>query len=119
MDSLDTLVALITSGVSDIKAAYAAESVDFPTLDNPYVPASVDGKVLDAVNVVVTAAFHLIAMIRTPMDSVLDATFGVSFIQCRSLQTCYILFIRCIKLPRSEQLPHKTSLRYYERLARW
>jgi hypothetical protein len=77
MDSLDALLSIITSGISDIKAAYAAEGVSLPSLDEPYAPSSAELKSTPAVDLVVSAALQLVATIRPAPTTALSSALGV------------------------------------------
>lgn len=74
---ISALSAIISSAVANIDAAYAAQGVTFPSLDEPFRPSPMDGKVQDATNLIIAAAAQLIATVRPPPLTLLDAAGAV------------------------------------------
>jgi hypothetical protein len=95
MDALDALLNIITSGISDIKAAYAAEGVSLPSLDEPYAPSSAELKSTVAAGLVVSAALQLIATIRPAPMTALSTALGVCSTSDTPSNSC-VHYIRCI-----------------------
>jgi hypothetical protein len=82
MDPLDALLGVISSGLAEIKTIYSKEGISTPSLDDPYSPNPVERKVGQATNLVVAAAFQLIATLRHPSGSLVEASGGVSYLCC-------------------------------------
>jgi hypothetical protein len=77
MDPLSALLAIISDGVEGIRSAYSSQGSDIPSLDEPYIPDPIERKVGSAVDLVVAAAFQLIATLRHPTGSIIEASGGV------------------------------------------
>jgi hypothetical protein len=78
MSSLSVLSALISSGVASIEAKYAENGAIFPSLDEPFRGSSpLDLEVMESAAVVIAAAGQLIASLRLPPVTVIDAATGV------------------------------------------
>jgi hypothetical protein len=78
MSSLSTLSELISSGISSIEATYAKNGAKPPSLDEPFRgPGPLDVEVIQSAAVVIAAAGQLIATLRLPPLTVLDACAGV------------------------------------------
>jgi hypothetical protein len=77
MESIDALVNIITSGVSELKGIYSDEALAYPSLDDPYKPSSAEAKTTKTTETIVSAALQLIATVRSPALAVLSSTFLV------------------------------------------
>jgi hypothetical protein len=100
MSSLGALSALISSGVASIEATYAKNGEKPPTLEDPFRgPGPLDVEVMQSAAVVIAAAGQLIATLRLPPQSILDASAGVCiYIYTRTLPL-NIPFGRCTAPP--------------------
>jgi hypothetical protein len=77
-DTLDQLLAIITSGVANIKKAYAKADVPIPNLNDLYTPDSVEESVSSTTMLVVAAATQLISTLRNPGQLVTEHSYAVS-----------------------------------------
>jgi hypothetical protein len=77
MDTVDALLRVIASAVADVKAIYGQEGTAFPSLDDVYEPTVADDKSAKARELVVAAAMHLAAAMRSPLPFLSDAMVGV------------------------------------------
>jgi hypothetical protein len=68
-DPLDQLLAIINSGVGEIKSTY-----------EPYTASELEHKVAATTALVVAAAEQLVATIRLPTESIYDAASGVRLV---------------------------------------
>jgi hypothetical protein len=76
-DKLEALLAIISSGVGEIKQAYASAGEPVPDPDAPYVPDHVEPGVETSKALVVAAALQLIAAVGNPGKILIDAVCGV------------------------------------------
>lgn len=77
MSQLKGLVDIITSGVNEIEVAYAAASCVFPTLDDPWAPSALEDNLQPIADLVASAAFQLMTMLRKPPAVLSDAAMAV------------------------------------------
>jgi hypothetical protein len=77
MSPISALSAIISSAVANIDAIYAAEGATFPSLDDPFRPSPLDGKVQEATDLIIAAAAQLIATVRPPPVTLLEAAGSV------------------------------------------
>jgi hypothetical protein len=75
-DKLEALLAIISSGVGEIKHAYASAGEPVPDPDAPYVPDNVEPGVETSKALVVAAALQLIAAVGNPGKILIDAVCG-------------------------------------------
>lgn len=86
MSSLSALSALISSGVASIEATYAKNGATFPSLEDPFRgPEPLGLEIMESAALVIAAAGQLIATLRLPPLSVIDAAAGVQTL----LYFCY------------------------------
>jgi hypothetical protein len=78
MSAISALSSIISSAVTSVDAAYAAEGATFPSLDEPFRRTPLDGKVQESINLIIAAAAQLIATVRPPPATLLDAAGSVS-----------------------------------------
>ncbi|KAJ7724579.1 O-methyltransferase [Mycena maculata] len=75
---LRLLGALISTSIETIETRLEAESVEFPSLAMPFDPAAkaeailLEGQMLDATSRIVAAASQLIAMVRSPIQTLVE-----------------------------------------------
>ena len=71
---LKQLVEIISSGVETLQSAYDKNGVPFPSLNDPFVPTPMDTniEVNATAQLIAAAAFQIIAIVRTPMDTLQD-----------------------------------------------
>ena len=82
MAALDQLVAIIVTGVADIKSAYADDGEHaLSSLDSPFMPIPSAQRSQQAAELVAMAANHLLALIRHPAVVVGNAMYGVCEVQ--------------------------------------
>lgn len=75
---LRSLHKIIGDGITVIEDAYTKEGISLPDLDNPSPSAAPQGPAfLDSTNLVIAAAYQLIANVRPPADSLVVAGAGV------------------------------------------
>jgi hypothetical protein len=77
---LDALLAIISSGVAEIKHAYASAGRIVPDLDTPYVPDIVEPSLETTRALVVAAASQLVAAVGNPGKLIIETTAAVSVI---------------------------------------
>jgi hypothetical protein len=69
---------LILQSIETIEARLEADSVAFPALDDPFVPQSkaesvlLETEIMTATNHIVAAASQLIAMVRPPVQTIME-----------------------------------------------
>lgn len=78
MTPLSNLLHIITAGVTSIEGTYAAASIEFPSLDDPYKPNPVEAQVQQTADLVVSAAAQLISMLARPTGLISESMVGVS-----------------------------------------
>ena len=78
MTPLIELLDIITTGVTGIVGVYAATSIDFPSLDDPYKPKPIEAQVQQTADLVVSAAAQLISMLGRPTGLISESMVGVS-----------------------------------------
>jgi hypothetical protein len=79
--NLRALLSLISSGIDTIESTYAKNGVSFPSLDEPasqLQPDRAEGETMGDAAIVIAAAAQLIASVRGPVASLMDAASGVS-----------------------------------------
>jgi hypothetical protein len=76
-DKLDALLAIISSGVGEIKQAYASAGQPVPDPDAPYTPDDIEPGVETSKALVVAAALQLIAAVGNPGKILIDTVCGV------------------------------------------
>ena len=69
---LSALLSIISSGVHTLESVYSQHGSDFPSLDDPYKPETLeeDPAVVETTRLVVAAAAQLIAAARLPEDTI-------------------------------------------------
>lgn len=69
---LSALASIISSSVQSLESTYSKHGLQFPSLDDPYKPGSLDedAVVLEASRLIVAAASQIIAAVRSPEDTV-------------------------------------------------
>jgi hypothetical protein len=92
MDALDQLLHIITTGVADIKQAYAAAGRSPPSLDDLYQgPDALELALAPATALVVAASQQLVATLRLPTEALADVGSGV---RARSVPCPLVLMCR-------------------------
>jgi hypothetical protein len=76
---LRALLNIISAGIDEVEAAYAAENKSFPTLDDPWTPESIplEQKLAGTQTLVAAAAYQLHMLMVPAVHSILDAAVGV------------------------------------------
>ena len=71
---LKQLVEIISSGVKTLESAYDKDGVPLPSLNDPFVPTAMDTnmEVNATAQLIVAAAFQIIATVRAPMETLQD-----------------------------------------------
>jgi hypothetical protein len=78
MEALRALQGIISEGVNETIQVYSANGLDFPSLNDPYVSTPLEEQLRVTTNLTIAAAEQLIAMLRSPGISLMEATGGVS-----------------------------------------
>jgi hypothetical protein len=76
---LRALLNIISTGIDEVEAVYAAENKSFPTLDDPWTPASIplEQKLAATQTLVAAAAYQLQLLMIPPVHAVMEASLGV------------------------------------------
>lgn len=86
LDSLDQLLAIMTSGVASIKEAYARADAPLPDLNEPYIYHPVEESVASTTMLVVAAAAQLISTLRNPGQLIIENSYAVRLSLLRSVE---------------------------------
>lgn len=81
-DTLALLTNIISTNVDSIQTAYTAHNSTFPSLDTPGIdsalnPATTDPEVAQSINAIIAAAAQLIATVRRPELTIVEASTAV------------------------------------------
>lgn len=119
MSSLSALSALISSGIASIESTYAKNGAEPPSLEEPFRgPGPLDLEVAQSAAVVIAAAGQLIATLRLPPLTLLDAAAGVCVcIYHLVIALLNIRFGRCTRRPRLQLLVNLISWKFCVKLA--
>jgi hypothetical protein len=82
---LSALSNLLSSGIATIEATYAKHGATFPSIDEPFRPGPLDGdeSLCETIDLVISAASQLIALVKPPPRSIVESGFLVSNYVCR------------------------------------
>ncbi|KIM79035.1 hypothetical protein PILCRDRAFT_823892 [Piloderma croceum F 1598] len=75
-NDLSTILDIINANVSSIQQIYAKNQTSVPSLNEPYKPLAFEPELIDSTDLVVAAATQLIAMLRSPVISLVAAVGG-------------------------------------------
>lgn len=77
-NSLPGLVDILTSSVKTLLSQYNQQGVVFPSLNQPFVPSSLDSNpaVNESTRLIIAAAYQIIAAVRAPAESIQEYATG-------------------------------------------
>jgi hypothetical protein len=78
MSPLRTLLKIMSDGVDEIETAYAIKGIPFPSLDEPFLPNPIEDELKGTSDIIASAAFQLITMVRAPAMIATDVAAAVS-----------------------------------------
>jgi hypothetical protein len=81
---LRALLNIISTGIDEVEAVYATENKTFPTLDDPWSPASIplEEKLAGTQTLVAAAAYQLQMLMLQPVQVLIEASLGVRVLVC-------------------------------------
>jgi hypothetical protein len=77
---LSALSNILSSGIATIEGTYAKHGATFPSIDEPFRPGPLDddGSLCETIDLVISAAAQLIALVKPPPRTIVESGLIVS-----------------------------------------